>query len=143
VDRSESWIGIQLVREVIKPELVVRFGDGYAFGFSDWLLGAPLVDPRFGGTYSNIYMAANILHQAKQPRMLLDEQPWELLCDVIRNPSQPYDPRYWIHYVPFCEAILTAQELGSSEPLSALPPDPASPTEAGSQPSSEPTPPQS
>jgi hypothetical protein len=87
-----------------------NFIDRLPMTFAEFVMGTSLADPKFGRGYKQLISATKIHDAVRQANGVinLEDADWELLRDVVENPSSPYHPTRAMQLVPFMRAIVEA-----------------------------------
>ncbi|MDX1421518.1 MAG: hypothetical protein R3322_00170 [Kiloniellales bacterium] len=93
----------------VPPPVTLPNGDDLSF--AQWVEGMTS-DRKFGASAKTIFQAVEIIRLVKEANgtVQLDTAHWELLRDVISEPSAPYNPAIMIHAAPFLRAVLEPKE---------------------------------
>jgi len=85
------------------------------FKFQDMMFNNVLVDTKFGKDMKSILAAVNIKNvilkavENNASEFMLDDAEWQLLKDVVEEPTGGYNPAIVIHLTPFLLAVTQAE----------------------------------
>ena len=100
----------------IPEDVQMKRRDGSLSGvvqkFASWVADDVAVDPKLGVTFELLEIGKAIREKflGKQSGDLVEltEQEWDVLCQVVRSPSEPYSPAGAYQTWSFFEAVLGA-----------------------------------
>ena len=83
--------------------------------FKNFFIGTVLADVKWGKTWKDLSTAHDIRQKviAAESSFELSDTEWDEVCEVIKNPSNGYNPALAVQCIDFFRAILNAEEIKS------------------------------
>lgn len=86
-------------------------GNPVVINFKTFVSSTLLVDPKYGKTLNDILSAVEVKTKLvlAEDKLELDDEHWERLVTVLKDPSNPYLPHVVMQILPFLLAIRDAK----------------------------------
>lgn len=93
----------------ITPQEPIKLSDSLTLTFKQFVVDNLLMDAQFGKDFDSLSKANDIKQAFNNNPIQLSDEAHELLCQVVKNPSNGYQPKLALPVIPFMLAILNAQ----------------------------------
>ena len=87
----------------------IKLSDSLTLSFQQFIEENILQDIQFGKTFDSLFIAAQIKEAVHKTPIQVSEEAWVLLCQIIKYPTNGYQPKFAIHLIPFMQAVLEAK----------------------------------